>query len=525
MIDDTGPTPRRGGWPIAPVIYEIYPRSFRDTTGSGEGDLRGVMEGLDHVASLGVDAIWITPFFVSPHVDGGYDVADHRQVDPRYGTMADFDRLVSRAHDLDLKVMIDQVLNHTSDQHPWFQRAIEGDAEFADRYLWVDPKRDGTAPNNWLSQFGPPAWTWNHKRRQYYFHQFLACQPSLNLRNEAVQEKHRAEIQCWRDRGVDGFRFDATTSYLYDTSLKDNPPASAEVQDKVSGENFVPYTYQDHVYDMLPGDGVAYTKKLRDWAGDDAFLLGEITSGNQSVELASQMVATDQLDACYTTDMPEGKGTPKVVADILSRQDKTASAWWMSSHDQPRHVTAAGDGSDRDARLFAMQCAVLPGPWMIYQGEELALPQPDLTKEETTDPLDLLYWPDGPGREGPRVPLPWHEGADHYGFTSGTPWLPMRWPHGKAVMRQSEEDGVAAFYTELLKIRKKYRLGEGSWTVEEATDHLLVLSRETPEGHFRAIFNHGQEPRDRADQEGDLVFSSEADDGLSARVGILLTRP
>ncbi|MFQ6547484.1 alpha-amylase family glycosyl hydrolase [Aestuariibius sp. 2305UL40-4] len=514
---------RRGDWPAAPVIYEIYPRSFRDTTGSGEGDLNGITEGLSHVVDLGVDAIWISPFFVSPHADGGYDVADHRNIDPRYGTLRDFETLVETAHKRGLKVMIDQVLNHTSDKHPWFQRAIDGNSDCADRYVWRDPKPDGTAPNNWLSQFGPPAWTWNHKRRQYYFHQFLAGQPSLDLRNEVVQDKHRTQIQCWRDRGVDGFRFDVCTSYLFDPSMKDNPPASPDVQDKVSGENFVPYTYQDHVYDMLPGDGVDYMKKLRDWAGDDAWLLGEISSGNQSIELACRMTAPDKLDACYTTDLPENKGKPRAIADILSREDKPGAAWWMSSHDQPRHLTIAGDGSDRDARLFAMQCALLPGPWLVFQGEELALPQPDLTREETTDPLDLLYWPDGPGREGARVPIPWHEGADNFGFTSGTPWLPMRWPSGKAVMRQADDGGVAAFYRKLTEARRTHGLGRGTAEVADIADDYIELSLKTPEGNFRAAINHSGEGRAHPDGCGDPVLISHKGDGLPPRSAALYT--
>ncbi|MGR3434393.1 MAG: alpha-amylase family glycosyl hydrolase, partial [Shimia sp.] len=343
----------RGDWPAAPVIYQIYPRSFLDTTGNGVGDLNGITERLDHVAALGVDGIWLSPFFPSPWDDGGYDISDYWTIHPKLGTEADFDRLVTRAHSLGLRVMIDQVLNHTSDQHPWFRAACAGDDAMAERYLFCDPKPDGTPPNNWLSQFGIPGWSWCHKRRQYYFHQFLATQPSVNLRHPAVQDDHRAQMRHWRDRGVDGFRFDAVTSYLWDESLADNPPASREVQERVAGETFMPYTYQDHVYDMLPGDGATYAEKLREWAGDDAYLLGEITSGNASLRLAMDFTGPDRLDACYTTDLPETAGAPETIARVVDETDLQRLGGWLSSHDQPRHTEGAPEKARVQAALMA----------------------------------------------------------------------------------------------------------------------------------------------------------------------------
>ena len=484
---------RRGSWPRNPAIYQIYPRSFLDTTGSGEGDLPGITQKLDHVAALGVDAIWVSPFFVSPMSDGGYDVADHQAVNPRFGTMADFEALVARAHDLGLKVMIDQVLNHTSCRHPLFLAACDGDDAAAECYLFRDPKPDGTQPNNWLSQFGPPAWTWAHKRRQYYFHQFLACQPSLNLRHDTVQAMHRQELAFWREKGVDGFRFDAVTSYLWDESLKDNPPATPEVQDRVSGENFVPYTYQDHEHDILPGDGAAYTEKLREWAGEDAYLIGESTSGNKSLELAMEFTKEGRLDGVYTTDLPENRGAPEIWARIFEETELPRLPKWLSSHDQPRHITRCGDGSDRDARFFALLMAFLPGPWLIYQGEELGLPQPQLSEEETVDPLDLLYWPDGPGRDGARVPIPW-EDAPNFGFSTGKPWLPMRWDSGHAVARQSEAT-VMGFYANCLAARKEQGWADAALTEWSLEDGLLEVRTEGAGGTWRALFNYGEAVR------------------------------
>ncbi|MGB3555398.1 MAG: alpha-amylase family glycosyl hydrolase, partial [Jannaschia sp.] len=436
-------------WPEAPVIYQIYPRSFRDSTGTGTGDLIGACQKLEHVASLNVDAVWLSPFYPSPFADGGYDIADHKQVHPALGTLKDFDAFVTKAHDLGLRVMIDQVFNHTSIECPWFQRAIVGDPAYEDYYVWSDPKPDGTQPNNWLSQFGPPAWTWNHKRRQYYFHNFTAAQPSLNLRCADVQRELQEIMEFWRDRGVDGFRIDAVTSFLFDPSLADNPPASPDVREKVSGQDFVPYTYQDHANDILPGDGIAFIANLRDWAGEGAFIMGEVTSGNQSIELAGRLSDEGRLDMAYTTDFPENKGSAASYADILERAPSPQRiGWWLSSHDQPRHADKAGDGSDADVRFLALVLATAPGPTILYQGEELGLSQPHLPKSAVTDPLDLLYWPDGPGREGARVPIPWAEGIDR-GFSIGKPWLPMDWPAGASVAVQDiGTDTNLTFYRE-----------------------------------------------------------------------------
>jgi alpha-glucosidase len=447
-------------WPKSPVIYQIYPRSFRDTTGSGTGDLIGICRKLDHVAALGADAIWISPFYPSPFMDGGYDIADHVDVHPALGTLDDFDVLLARAHDIGLKVLIDQVFNHTSDTSPWFQRAISGDPAYEDFYVWRDAKPDGTPPNNWLSQFGPPAWTWNHKRRQYYYHNFTKHQPSLNLRCEAVQDQLRNVMRFWLDRGVDGFRLDSVTSFLFDPDMQDNPPASAAVRSAVSGSDFVPYTWQDHVHDILPGDGLPYMEQLRRWAGEDVFLLGEVTSGNQSVELASGLSEPGRLDAAYTTDLPEKGGTAAVYADILERADDPRRlGWWLSSHDQPRHLDRAGDGSHRDARFLATVLATAPGTVMLYQGEELGLTQPKLPKWAVSDPLDLLYWPDGPGREGARVPIPWAEGDDR-GFSTSRPWLPMDWPDGISVASQEiASDSILAFYRRAFGFRRAHDIG------------------------------------------------------------------
>lgn len=507
-------------WPAAPVIYQIYPRSFRDSNGDGVGDLNGATHKLEHIASLGVDAIWLSPFYPSPFADGGYDIADHMDVHPVFGTLADFDRLVGRAHELGLRVIVDQVFNHTSDESPWFQLSVMGDPEFDDYYVWADPKPDGTAPNNWLSQFGPPAWTWNHKRRQYFFHNFTARQPSLNLRCPKVQDRLRDVMRFWRDRGVDGFRVDAVTSFLFDPSMKDNPPASPEVQQKAAGETFVPYTYQDHVYDLLPGDGVAYVENLRRWAGDDVYLLGEITSGNKSVELACDLTRPGRMDAAYTTDFPGGGGSAAAYADIMTRApDAHRLGWWLSSHDQPRHANKAGDGSPRDVRFLAFVLAMSPGPVILYQGEELGLSQPDLPKGAVTDPLDLLYWPDGPGREGARVPLPWAEGDDR-GFSVGRPWLPMEWPSGISVaVQECDSNSNLSFYQRAFAFRRD-RLQPMKLQSWDRRDEVIELDL----GDARVLLNFGEDAV--AAEAADPAFASGPMEGdaLPGRTGAVWLR-
>ena len=508
-------------WPRAPVIYQIYPRSFRDSTGSGTGDLRGIAMHLDHVASLGVDAIWISPFYPSPFRDGGYDIADHVKVHPALGTMDDFDAVVAGARDLGLRVLIDQVFNHTSDAAPWFIRSVRGDPDFADHYVWRDPKPDGTPPNNWIGQFGTPAWTWNHERRQYYMHNFTKHQPSLNLRSEAVQKVLERIMRFWLDRGVDGFRLDAVTSFLFDPDFRDNPPADRATQEAASGETFMPYTYQDHVHDVLPGDGLPFMENLRRWAGDDAWLVGEVTSGNQSVELACGLTEPGRLDAAYTTDLVEGGATADAYAEVLERaSDPQRLGWWLSSHDQPRHGSTVGDGSDRDLRFFALLLATAPGSVIVYQGEELGLPQPHLPLAAVTDPLDLLYWPDGPGREGARVPIPWAEGADR-GFSIGTPWLPMDWPKGISVAVQDiAADSVLAFYRRALRFRAEARIGNRQLTRWSHDGDVIRL--EYDEGAVTVLLNFGTETVSCPDGPPALS-SQELDGNLPGRTGAVWT--
>ena len=500
------------GWPRCPAIYEIYPRSFLDTTGSGSGDLSGILTKLDYIAALGVDAIWIAPFYPSPMRDGGYDITDHCAISEAMGDMQTFRQIISGAHTRGLKVLTDQVINHTSDRHKWFEKSATRESGFDDWYIWHDARPDGTAPNNWMSYFGQPAWTWDHRREQYYLHQFLSHQPNLNLRHSAVKDALRDQMRHWRDLGVDGFRMDAITSYLHDESFADNPVARPQVRALVGGPSYSPYARQDHRYDMLPGDGAAYCDNVRNWAGADAYLLGEINVGNHSIEIADSFTEEGRLDAAYTLDFPERGFTAQVIADVLDRMQGSAGGritMWLSSHDQARHSSTMGDGSAHDAKFLAMACGCLPGPWLIYQGEELGLPQPELTRDETTDPFDLMFWPDGAGREGARVPMPWNETSRNYGFTTGTPWLPMRWDAGLSVAAQQADDAsVLVLYQRLLALRQTHRFTEGTVDYAEATGDLLHLRLRTNGGVFIAVINFTEAAQQIEAIEGELLLAS-----------------
>ncbi|HIK64402.1 MAG TPA: alpha-glucosidase, partial [Henriciella marina] len=252
-------TEDRQPWWKGATIYQIYPRSFADSNGDGVGDLEGIIGGLDHVASLGVDAIWLSPFFTSPMKDFGYDVADYCGVDPLFGTLEDFDRLIAKAHGLGLKIIIDQVYSHTSDAHDWFRQSREGrQGDKADWYVWADPMPDGSPPNNWQAVFGGPSWEWDGRRQQYYMHNFLASQPDLNVRNREVQDALLDAAAFWLDRGVDGFRLDAINFAIHDAELRNNPPSGLALE-KVTR----PFDMQDHLYNMSQPEIPAFLERVR----------------------------------------------------------------------------------------------------------------------------------------------------------------------------------------------------------------------------------------------------------------------
>ncbi len=483
-------TPQKNNkdWWRGAVIYQIYPRSFQDSNGDGIGDLPGITRRLGAIADLGVDAIWISPFFVSPMKDFGYDVADYTDVDPIFGTLADFDALVAEAHRLGLKVMIDQVLSHTSDQHAWFKesRADRTNAK-ADWYVWADALPDGSPPNNWLSIFGGPAWQWDTRRRQYYFHNFLTEQPDLNFHNGQVQDALLDTVEFWLKRGVDGFRLDTANFYFHAQSLKSNPPADPGTNDDVSGVN--PYSMQDHLYDKSQPENLAFLKRFRallDRYGATTSV-GEVADGSRGLKtMATYTAGGDKLHMCYTFDFLG----PTFSADFFRRRIEAFEAmvkdgwacWAFSNHDVIRHVSRWGAGRDREtlARLAIAILIALRGSLSLYEGEELGLTEAELRFEDLTDPYGITFWPEFKGRDGCRTPMVWEAGAPNGGFSTGKPWLPVAAEHlAMAVDRQADDDGsILAHYRRMLAFRRSHpALVSGTIRFLDAPEDVLAFVR------------------------------------------------
>jgi alpha-glucosidase len=452
-------------WWRGAVIYQIYPRSFQDSNGDGIGDLIGISQRMSYIASLGVDAIWISPFFTSPMKDFGYDVSDYCDVDPMFGTLADFDILVETAHQHGLKVMIDLVLSHTSDQHPWFVESKKDRTNSkADWYVWADAKPDGTPPNNWLSIFGGPAWQWHPGRQQYYLHNFLVEQPDLNFHNEEVQEALLSATRFWLDRGVDGFRLDTINFYFADKELRDNPALPPERRNDNIAPSVNPYNHQEHVYSKNQPENLEFLKRFRALLDEypattcvgevgDAQrgleLLGQYTSGPEMVHMcyAFEFLAKTKLDAARVAE----------VFDELARVGKDGwPCWAFSNHDVMRHASR-WDLTPQAQRLFATLIMCLRGSVCLYQGEELGLPEADVAFEDLQDPYGITFWPEYKGRDGCRTPMVWEPSNQNGGFSEGFPWLPVSHDHlNRSVAAQEDEPGaILHHYRKAIAFRKE----------------------------------------------------------------------
>ena len=483
-------------WWRGAAIYQIYPRSFADTNGDGVGDLPGITAHLDHVASLGVDAIWLSPFFTSPMLDFGYDVSDYCDVDPIFGTLADFDALVGRAHALGLKVLIDQVYSHSSDRHPWFleSRSDRKNAK-ADWYVWADAKPDGSPPNNWQSVFGGPAWTWSATRRQYYMHNFLPEQPQLHMHLPEVQDAMLEVAKFWLDRGVDGFRIDAINFSMHDPALTDNPPAPP-------GPRTRPFDFQLHIHNQSQPEIPAFLERLRallDRYGA-TFTVAEVGGPSPEAEMHAFTQGDRRLNSAYGFNFLYANNlTPALVRDALAQWPDTPGAGWPSwafeNHDAPRAISRWVDPAHRDAfaRMKLMLLISLRGNIFLYNGEELGLTQVDIPFEALRDPEAIANWPLTLSRDGARTPMPWRGSAnDHAGFSAGTPWLPIGEDHlALAVDRQNDDPNSLLNLTRhLLAVRHASEaLMAGSARVIEATDTMLVIERAAPGETMLCAFN------------------------------------
>ena len=495
-------------WWRGAVIYQVYPRSFQDTNGDGIGDLAGIMRRLDYIASLGVDAIWLSPINQSPQKDMGYDVSDYTEVDRLFGSLEDFDSLVERAHALGLKVIIDQVLSHSSDEHPWFRESrLNRTNSRADWYVWADPRRDGSPPNNWPSVFGGRAWEWNPSRGQYYFHNFLIEQPDLNFHNPDVQDAVLDVLRFWLERGVDGFRLDTVNYYFHDRQLRSNP-AARRPRHLPYAVN--PYDMQDHRYGKSQPENLEFLKRLRKLLDQypGTTTVGEIGDSHRGLQLMEQYTSGgDKLHMAYTFDM---LGPEFTAEHFRAKQQKFFAhapngwpCWAFSNHDVIRHMSRWAPYAASSAALARQAAAMLlsfRGSVCLYQGEELGLPEAEILFEELTDPPGIRFWPEYKGRDGCRTPMPWEEGEAPNGFSAGKPWLPVKPNHSALnVARQDQDpDSTLNFYRRALAFRRAHPvLKNGDIEFMKVSEPLLAFRRlagKTSNETLTCLFNLSAEP-------------------------------
>ena len=487
-------------WWRGAVIYQIYPRSYQDSNGDGIGDLSGIIHRLPHVASLGVDAIWISPFFTSPMLDFGYDVSNYRDVDPMFGSLGDFDALLSRAHELDIKVMIDLVLSHTSDQHPWFQESRSSrDNPKADWFVWADAKPDGSPPNNWLSIFGGSAWEWDGQRMQYFLHNFLTQQPDLNFHNPDVRAELLEVTRFWLDRGVDGFRLDTVNFYFHDDELRDNPALPAKERSDKIAPSVNPYNFQDHLYDKSRPENLDFLKAFRAILDEypAATSVGEVGDAQRGAEIqASYTSDGDKIHMAYDFDLlsnayPTGIRVAEIMDKVATVGPDGWGCWAYSNHDVVRH-TSRWNLSGEAHRAYAALLLSLRGTACLYQGEELGLTEAYVPFEELQDPYGKRFWPKFKGRDGCRTPFPWSSDRIHGGFSDGQPWLPVAMEHvqNAADTQDASDTSMLNFYRDLIAFRKGYMaLMKGEFDLVEARDDFISFERRHGNVRMFCAFN------------------------------------
>ncbi|SLN65762.1 Oligo-1,6-glucosidase [Roseivivax jejudonensis] len=479
-------------WWQGATIYQIYPRSFLDTTGNGVGDLPGITRKLDYIAALGVDAIWISPFVQSPMKDYGYDVSDYRAVDPLFGQQGDVQVLFDEAHRRGLRVLMDQVLSHTSDQHPWFRESRGSrDNPKADWYVWADAAPDGGPPNNWLSVFGGASWQWSPWRSQYYLHNFLREQPDLNFHNPEVQEAVLDVCRYWLDLGADGFRLDVCAFYFHDTELRDNPPEPETPRG--AHFQFNPYSYQRHVHDIGQPENLGFLERLRALTDEyeDRVLLGEMHQENYA-QLHREYTAPGRLHLAYGYDLLGAEQRdPAVIrrsAEKLGYSDTDGwPCWAMDNHDFTRTPTRCGWEDNPDASVMALVALTcLRGAACLYQGSELALPEATLDYEDLQDPYGREFWPAYAGRDGARTPMPWTADHPNGDFSHEAPWLPVPPAHLRlSVATQDAQPG-----SPLNRIRRFL-----AWRRDEpALRHGAMRMHDGPEGVLTFTRDDGANP-------------------------------
>jgi len=474
-------------WWQTGIIYEVYARSLQDSDGDGMGDLRGITRRLDHFVWLGVNAIWITPVFPSPMTDSGYDVADYCGIDPLFGALDDFDKLVREAHARGLKIILDYVPNHTSDQHPWFLESRRSRASRTRNwYLWRDAGPEGGPPNNWLSNFNGSAWTWDAGSRQYYYHSFLPTQPDLNWRHPEVRSAMHDVLRFWLRRGVDGFRVDVMWMMIKDDQYRDNPPNPDWRPGAPSHDRLLPLYTSDRpeVHEVVAG--------LRAVLGEfeDRVLIGEIyLPVDRLVAYYGAGLRGAQLPFNFQLLLLEGWSAVSLARTINTYMAALppggSPSWVLGNHDRSRVATRVGSAQ---ARIAAMLLLTLRGTPTIYMGDELGMLDTPIPPGQLRDPAELREPGRGLGRDPERTPFPWHDGPGA-GFTEGTPWLPV----GRDVSLQTQRESrssMVSFYRRLIQLRHTLpALRTGSMTQAIAEGGVLSYRRGTAEDTLLVTLN------------------------------------
>jgi alpha-glucosidase len=485
------------------VVYEIYPRSFQDSNGDGIGDINGITSRLDYLKDLGIGAIWITPMYPSPGVDYGYDISDYTAIDPEYGTMADFDHLVAEAKKRDIHVIMDYVINHTSDQHPWFKESRSSLTNpKRDWYIWRDGKAPGEPPNNWQSWFGHSAWAFDPKTSQYYYHYFYTQQPDLNWRNPEVHQAMEDVLRFWMKHGVSGFRIDAVSRLFEDPNLHDDPYLPGI---NVYGDRNIEHKYTDNypqvhdvlkelrtVVDQYPGDPVLITEADEPNIEELTKLYGDHDNEVQ-LPMDFQIADVNELSATKFR---------RLFNEIDSNTAHGQPEYFFSNHDQPRQWDRYGDGvhNVQIAKLLAALLLTTRGTPQMYYGEEIGMRTTDPTRiEDVHDPIGKLGWPKEKGRDGERTPMQWTS-APNAGFTtSPTPWLPIP-PYASTYNVQTEQqnpDSIFNTYRQLLALRQSEpALRDGTYqAINEDDPNVFAYLRETPTSTILVALNMSASPQ------------------------------
>ncbi|MBO9489332.1 alpha-glucosidase [Endozoicomonas sp. G2_1] len=491
-------------WWRGAVIYQVYPRSFYDANQDGVGDIQGIIAKLDYIASLGIDAIWVSPFFKSPMKDFGYDISDYRDIDPLFGNLADFDELVAKAHQKGIKIMIDQVLSHTSDQHAWFLESREDKTnDKADWYVWADAKEDGTPPNNWLSIFGGVAWQWEPRRQQYYLHNFLSSQPDLNFHNPEVRQAVLDNVEFWLKRGVDGFRLDAINFCFHDAQLRDNPSKPKELRQSIGFDEKNPYAYQYHYFNNTQDENLGFIEDIRSLLNQypGTVALGEISSEDSLKTMSEYTQGNGRLHMGYSFDLLTEDFTAGYIRQVATSLEERVSdgwpCWSVSNHDVQRVITRWGKSQNAEhtpdlAKMLFALISSMRGSVCTYQGEELGLTEADIAYEDLQDPYGITFWPQFKGRDGCRTPHPWQRDAVNAGFSSVKPWLPVPAEHhGKSVESQEHnKDSVLNSFRHFTRWRKEFpALMYGDIEFVDSQEPVLAFVRTYQEQRLLVCFN------------------------------------